>query len=199
MKKLVVFFAALCLLTFSSCHTPSYTFSSRSSNNPIKFQPGRYLIYTRDIPIKLQSEFEQDLLTDFSKYIGRENLALASETSGLILPENIPLAPDQKLLDQLKVGADSFDYLVNVRTNIASEEIGSIQVGNLSPSQKNRVSVSLEVIDLKVPASIYVQEVYSVLQDRDDSKDFSFGVTAQKMLEKSFKKILSRIEKNYID
>ncbi|WP_083644272.1 hypothetical protein [Christiangramia flava] len=199
MKKLILTFVSLFLFILSSCHTPSYTFSTRSSNDPIKFQEGNYLVYTRDIPTRLQKDFEKELLENFSAYVGRNNLKLASETSGLILPARIPISPDKKLLNELKIGAESFDYLINIHTNMASDDIGSMQIGNLSSSDRNSVSVSLEIIDLNVPGSIYIQEVYSVLQAYKDTKDFSFAVTAEKMMDKSFKKILSRIEKNYID
>lgn len=63
---------------------------------------------------------------------------------------------------------------------MASDDIGSMQIGNLSSSDRNSVSVSLEIIDLNVPGSIYIQEVYSVLQAYKDTKDFSFAVTAEK-------------------
>lgn len=188
MKRFLVFSIFL-LLTFNSCHTPSYTFTRNSSN---VFQPvaGKYLINYIDAPEAVRTDFQQMLLEKLP-----ENTQLAQNSGISIFPSKIPENPGSEKIKELSVSTGDFDYLVNIKANISSDNIDSMQIGSLDPSDSNETYVAMEIFDLNNPGTIFYSKVRAFLQDREDSQDFSFAVTSNTMLKKSLKKILRRIDK----
>ncbi|MCB7482251.1 hypothetical protein [Christiangramia sediminis] len=187
MKRLLLL-SIVILLSLSSCHTPSYTFSGNSSNNFNAIE-GEYLVNYINAPEAVRIEF-QDMLLDKLP----TNTVLAENAPISIFPTKIPENPDTELIGQIAKSTGEFDYLINVNANVKNDNIGSMQIGNLDPSAKNETFVALEIFDLNNPGTIFYTNVRAFLNDRDDSMDFSFAVDANTMLKKSLKKILKRID-----
>ena len=187
MKKLLLLSIALSL-ALSSCHTPSYTFSRNSSNNfkPVK---GEYLLNYIHAPEAVRKEF-QDMLLDRLP----ENTMIAENAPVSIFPTQIPENPDTDLIRQISSSTGDFDYLININASIASDNISSMQIGNLDPSASNETYVALEIFDLNNPGTIFYSSVRAHLNDPDDNMDFSFAADSNTMLKKSLKKILKRID-----
>ncbi|TRO64400.1 hypothetical protein [Christiangramia sabulilitoris] len=187
MKRFLLLSAFL-FLSLTSCHTPSYTFTRNSSNS---FQPieGKYLVNYIDSPEAVRTEFQDMLLEKFPK-----NTHLAQNSGVAIFPVNIPENPGSEKIKDISATTGDFDYLINIKANISSDNIDAMQIGNLAPSDSNETFVALEIFDLNNPGTIFYSRVRAYLQDRDDSQDFSFGVSSNTMLKKSLKKILRRID-----
>lgn len=171
----------------ASCHTPSYTFTRNSSNsfNPV---PGKYLLNYIDAPEAVRSEFQEKLLEKFPP-----NTIPAENAPVSIIPGKIPENPDRTFLERLSRSTGNFDYFINVAAGISSDDIDSMQIGNLDPSSRNETYVVVEVFDLKNPGSVFYSRLKATLQERDDNQDFSFAVDSNTMLKRSLKKILKRI------
>ena len=189
MKRLFLLSTAI-LFLLSSCHTPSYTFSGNSSNNFNAIQ-GEYLVNYINAPEAVRKEFQDMLLEKLPN-----NTVLAENASISIFPTKIPENPDTELIQQISTSTGGFDYLINVNAKVASDNIGTMQIGNLDPSAKNETFVALEIFDLNNPGTIFYSKVRAHLNDRNDTKDFSFAVDSNTMLKKSLKKILKRIDRN---
>ncbi|MFV8225612.1 hypothetical protein [Christiangramia aquimixticola] len=186
--KRFFFLAAVLIFTLTSCHTPSYTFTKTSSNN-FSLPEGKFLINYINAPEAVRTEFQELLLKKFPG-----NTITAENANVSIFPTKIPENPERELIEQISSSTGDFDYLINVNANISSEDIGTLQPGNLDPSAKNETFVAMEIFDLNNPGSIFYSKVRGYLRDADDSKDFSIAVDSNTMLRKSLKKILKRIE-----
>ena len=190
MKRYFLLFAAISL-TLISCHTPSYTFD-RTSSRYFKFQEGKYLLNTIKAPEVVRLDMREQVFDKF----GKANVTSLQEAPVNLYPSEIPINPDQEIIQQLKETAGNFDFIINVIAEKESDDVSSMKIGNMDPSDRNIVHVAFEIIDLNNQASVYFARVRSELSDKDDNKDFSFAVDANTMLRKSLKKILKRIEKN---
>ncbi|MDT0646711.1 hypothetical protein RM545_08415 [Zunongwangia sp. F260] len=197
MKKLLWYGCITALLALTSCHVPSYTFDPRFTRAAIKFEEGKYLLNNIKAPESIRQKLEEMVTEEISQYL-QKDITLVRNAGGVFIPFTIPENPDAAFLESLKTGISGYDYLINVRTGILSDDIEDIEVGNIQNSEENLVSVSLEIFDLKSAQSIYFQKVSGYLSARDDSKDFSFAKSSKSMVVKCLKKILKRIEKNQI-
>ncbi|MDT0650093.1 hypothetical protein [Autumnicola edwardsiae] len=197
MKKLLWYGCITALLFLTSCHVPSYTFDPRSTRAAIKFEEGKYLLNNIKAPESIRQKLEEMVTEEISQYL-QKDITLVRNAGGVFIPFTIPENPDAAFLKSLKTGISGYDYLVNVRTEILSDDIEDMEVGNIQNSEENLVSVSLEIFDLKSAQSIYFQKVSGHLSAKDDSKDFSFAKSSKSMVVKSLKKILKRIEKNHL-
>lgn len=189
MKRHFLFLLIISLI-LASCHTPSYTFD-RTSSRYFKFQKGTYLLNTVKAPEAVRLDM-REMITD---KFGENNIVTLQNASVRLVPSEIPFNPNKEILRQLKESAPHFDFIINVFTVKESDDVQTMQIGNLDPSDKNIVTVGFEIIDLNDQASVYFARVRSELSNSDDNKDFSFAVDANTMLRKSLKKILKRIEK----
>ncbi|MDT0691506.1 hypothetical protein RM549_17060 [Salegentibacter sp. F188] len=197
MKKILCNSCLVLLLFLTSCHIPSYTFDLRSTRSAIKFEEGKYLLNDIKATESIREKLEGMVIEEFSPYL-QDDLTLVRNARGVFIPFTIPENPDTEFLERLKTGTSGYDYLVNVKTEVLSEDISDVKVGNIQNSEENLVTVSLEIFDLESAQSIYFQKVTGRLSAQDDSKDFSFAKGAKNMVVKSLKKILKRIEKNRI-
>ncbi|MDT0687522.1 hypothetical protein [Autumnicola psychrophila] len=197
MKKLLNHVCLVLLLFLTSCHIPSYTFDPRSTRSAIKFEEGKYLLNDIKAPESIRGKLEVMVTEEISQYL-QDEITLVRNARGVFIPFTISENPDAEFLERLKTGTSGYDYLINVKTDILSEDISDIEVGNIQNSEENLVSVSLEIFDLQSAQSIYFQKVTGHLSARDDSKDFSFAKGSKSMIVKSLKKILKRIEKRHI-
>lgn len=194
MKTKFLFFILISFLLIS-CHTPSYTFSKVSSSY-IKLPEGKYLLNTVDAPEAVRLDMQKLISENFKKKIKNTSLIPLQETSLNLFSVQIPFNPSQQIISQLSENTGNFDYLINVKAEKNSDDIGSIQIGNLSNSDKNIVYVGFEIIDLNDQTSLYFARVKAELSQQNDNKDFAFATDANTMLRKSLKKILRRINKS---
>ena len=189
MKRFILIFLVISLSLYS-CHTPSYSFD-RTSSRYFKIEEGKYLLNTIKAPEAVRLDMQEKIMEKFED----QDIIILQKASVNIYPSEIPIHPTPEIIKQLKETAGDFDYIINVIAEKESEDVSSMQIGNLDPSDKNVVHVTMEIINLNNQASAFYARVRSELSDNNDNKDFSLAVDANSMLRKSLKKILKRIEK----
>ena len=188
LMKRFLFLSITLFFILSSCYRPSYTFTQNSSNS-FGTKKAKYLVNYVQAPEAVRTDFQEQLLERFP-----ENTVLAENANVSIFPTEIPENPETDLIKQITTSTGDFEYLINIKAEISSDNISSIQVGSLDPSSSNETTVALEIFDLENPGTVFYSRVRATLQDRNDIKDFSFTVDTNTMLRKSLKKILKRID-----
>ena len=187
-------FLILIAISFSlvSCHTPSYVFD-RISSNYFRFPEGNYLLNTIDAPEAVRLDMQEMIFEEFGKEIGQKNITSLQKATVRVIPSKIHFHPDQETIKQWDQSTGSYDYMINIIAKKESDDVQSMVIGNLDPSDKNIVNVGMEIINLNDQASIFFSQVRAELSDSNDNKDFSLAVSSNTMLKKSLKKILKRI------
>lgn len=194
MKRSLLFFLATSI-SLVSCHSPSYTFN-RSSDTKIIFPEGEYLLNTIQAPEAVRLDMQEMIFDDFTEYIGAHKLTTLQDAPVSIFPSEITLRPEKKIIQHLDDSTRDFDFLINIKTEVLSDDVGGIQIGNLADSDKNTVNVGIEILDLNKHTSIYFSQVRAHLSTRNDTKDLAFAADTNTMLKKSLKKILRQINRN---
>ncbi|CAL68560.1 hypothetical protein [Christiangramia forsetii] len=191
MKKYFILLVALSF-TLISCHSPSYVFD-RTSSNYFKFPKGNYLLNTIDAPEAVRLDMQEMIFEEFGEEIGQKNITSLQKATIRIIPSKIHFHPDQETIKEWDQSTGNYDYIINIIAEKESDDVQSMVIGNLDPSDKNIVTVGMEIINLNDQASIFFSQVRAELSDNNDTKDFSFAVSSNTMLNKSLKKILRRI------
>jgi len=188
------YFLLLIAISFSlvSCHTPSYAFE-RTSSKYFKFPKGSYLLNTIDAPEVVRLDMQEMIFEEFGEKIGPNNITSLQKATVRVIPSKIHFHPDQETIKQWDQSTGTYDYMINIIAKKESDDVQSMVIGNLDPSDKNIVTVGMEIINLNNQASVFFSHVRAELSDRNDTKDFSFAVSSNTMLKKSLKKILKRI------
>ena len=194
MKRSLLFLLVISI-SLASCHSPSYTFN-RASNRYLKFPEGKYLLNTIQAPEAVRLDMQEMIFDDFTEYIDANKLTTLQDAPVSIFPSEITLRPEKEIIQHLDESTRDFDFLINIKTEVLSDNVGAIQIGNLADSDKNTVSVGLEIIDLNNHTAIFFSQVRAHLSTRNDTKDFAFAADTNTMLKKSLKKILRRIKRN---
>ena len=105
-------------------------------------------------PESIRGKLEEMVIEEISQYL-QSDITLVRNAGGILIPYTIPENPDAEFLKRLQTGTSGYDYLINVKTEILSEDISDVEVGNIQNSEENLVSVSLEIFDLRSAQSIY--------------------------------------------
>jgi len=191
MKKLVLFL--LIAISIQSCNTPSYVFSSVSQKT-YNFPEGTYLLNIIDAPENVRLELREMIFDKLEDRISNGKLVSIQDTPVTLINSQLGFNSSAEDLQQLASRAKGYDYFINIKAEKPSDDLGSLQIGNIEPGEANVTKVSLEIINLNEKVSVYYSHVRSELKVPDDSKDFAFSVSAQSMMKNSFKKILKRMK-----
>jgi len=149
---------------------------------------------TIDATEAVRLDMQEMIFKEFGGDIGQNNITSLQKSTVRIIPSKIHFHPDQETIKQWDQSTGSYDYIINIIAEKESNDVQSMVIGNLDPSDKNIVKVGMEIINLNDKASIFFAQVRAELSNSDDSKDFSFAVDSNTMLKKSLKKILKRID-----
>ena len=210
-KKPIYFFVktVVILVVFISCKSNTYILTNNNYKTGVDFTKGRWLLNQLDCPGTNIQKLNQEAIVFFKKnlndrYYYREN------TSGLLIPYQIPLNPSKQKLKELKIGT-GFDFFINISSKKNKDELSTLGLYEDENSRgKNQSEVSLEIYDLNLQEIIYSQRAIgtesatkqkSVWETKKSNKlidNISFHRSSNKLMLGSLKKILKDLEKKSI-
>ena len=210
-KKPIYFFVktVVILVVFISCKSNTYILTNNNYKTGVDFTKGRWLLNQLDCPGTNIQKLNHEAIVFFKKnlndrYYYREN------TSGLLIPHQIPLNPSKQKLKELKIGT-GFDFFINISSKKNKDELSTLGLYEDENSRgKNQSEVSLEIYDLNLQEIIYSQRAIgtefatkqkSVWEPKKSNKlidNISFHRSSNKLMMGSLKKILKDLEKKSI-
>lgn len=189
----------------TSCSSSTYLLTNNNYNTGVDFTKGTWLLnyldfpaYNREKLTKTTTSFFSEQLND--RYFYREN------SSGLLIPQQIPFNPNKQKLKELKIGT-GFDYFINISCNKTKDELGGLGLYEDENSEgKNQSEVTIEIYDLNLQEIIYKQKVIGTEHAKqekpmwDNQKsdklidNISFHKSANKLMFGSLKKVLKDLK-----
>lgn len=211
MKKTIITIIKLLVIIvfFVSCKSKTYLLTNNDYTTGVDFTKGKWLLNYLDYPSYKNDKLTTTTTSFFSKqlndrYFYREN------SSGLLIPHQIPLNPSKQKLKELKTGT-GFDYFINISSKKNKEELGSIGFHEDEYSKgKNQSEVTVEIYDLNLQEIIYKQRVIgtehaqkekSVWDNQKSNKlidNINFHSSSNKLLFGSLKKALKDLKNKSI-
>lgn len=186
-----VYVVLFVLTTLFSCHKPQY-----SRNGDIKgsldLRKGEWLLNTINAPINHQNNLTRLAKSEFSKLLSYRFKTLDNNSIEL---ENIIFEDNPSVLKAIHKSL-KIDYLINIKSNVLSDDIEDIKIGTSLKRLKNQVKVSLDIYNLNTATKIYSQEIDAKLTiGAHDNKDLTFVLSTKKLSVKALKKILRNLKK----
>ncbi|PWH83912.1 hypothetical protein DIS18_04990 [Algibacter marinivivus] len=188
MKKLTF---CLSIILLASCHTASYLNDLDSTPYGIDFREGNWLLNEVTSPNDIKEQLTKIAYDGFQKKLGN-NLKKAQDIKNISLPY-ISIKPNKLLLEQIKK-TTKFDYLINIVCKNSKDDIGGLKIGQTYNERKNIAQAVLEIYDLNNSELIYYRKTSGQVRiDENDNENFAFVTSTNKIMVKSLKKIMKKI------
>lgn len=186
----LISFISFCFLT--SCLTASYQKSVDSSTYGVDYREGKWVLNTIECPFTIKDKMVKLATNHFDEKLGKNFYDANSDKSFAI--SYIPINPDSLLLKRIKIETKS-DYIINIKGEKITDNIGAANLGRVYSSQSNSAKTTLQIYDLNTSEIIFSQTVTgSVNIDENTSKEFRFTKQANSIIISSLKKILKKID-----
>lgn len=214
MKFRLHYFLLIIFCVFSSCSVTRYTFENNIQNTGLDLSRGKWILNEIDCTPSAFGLLNPIVEENFKNLL-HDSLFDLSTAKGIILPKKITLQPSKYQLTNLKKGTTGYDFFINIRAKIITENLGPASLNSNSSYQipvenSNSSEVTIEVYNLKLAEIIYSKKVvgrnvknYNATNQRisgigspQNQNSFSpvqFQTTADYILLGCFKKIIRDI------
>jgi hypothetical protein len=192
--KVKIIILWIILTIASSCNLPRYVFENKGQTTGLDFTKGKWLINNIDSPSEASVQLTKKAKDDFGKYLPNR-LFFIYEPKGIILPKNITINPNKRILEEIKKGSD-FDFFINIRAGKIKDELGVIDTtpNNFYNDKNNQSEVIIEVYDLNLAQIIYSQKVIGTISSTKNNGDVQFYKSSQSLILGCYKKLMKDIE-----
>ena len=197
MRRIFLF---IILIVASSCHLPKYYFEYNSMETGLDFTKGKWILNKIEAPYEVNKMLSDRALTDFSKILN-DRISLSKNVKEFLITPKVNLRESKSEL--LKIHQTTgYDYLIDLKAEILSNEIGSVDFtpSKLNGYQQNKVKVILNVYDLKSQSLVYSKTAVGTTGS-DNSKstsDVNFSASGDMLVFGAYKKIMKDINKKSI-
>lgn len=145
MKKSLLLF--LCIFSILSCGNTKYTYLFEKEKN-IDFSNGKWILnepYTNNENGRIQ----HIALREFKEILKDSLFELKELRRDKLIATKLPFEPNEHDLKDLKIGTNC-DYLINIKSNIVRDEMGSFaNAPNIGSTKKtNQAQSTIRIYDL---------------------------------------------------
>ncbi|WP_395076734.1 hypothetical protein [Flavobacterium sp.] len=187
------------LFLMMSCATSSYVLENRTQTTGLDFTKGKWLLNEIDVPYSLSYELNKQIFTDFEKNLG-SRLVRLSDTKGVIVPYKMGFYPNKETLKNLKIGANDFDYFINVKAEIKKNQFGEIDITpqKLNHGGKKQSEVTIEIYDLNLLQIVYSQKAIGSVNLPQNNGDVKLSNSVYNLIRGGYKRLIKDINNKSI-
>ena len=187
------------LFLLTSCATPNYILENRTQTTGLDFRQGKWLLNEIDVPYNLSDELNKQIYIDLEKNLGNRLIKL-KDTKGVILPYKMGFYPNKETLKNLKIGANGFDYFINVKAEIKKNQFGEIDI---TPAKSNlggkkQAGIIIEIYDLNLLQIVYSQKAIGTINLPQNNGDVNLSVSAYSLIRGGYKRLMKDINNKSI-
>lgn len=196
MKNLLLSFV---FLHFVSCSSTSYFKENPHQRMGVDFTRGNWVLSKIDCPTSVYDKLNEKVCEDFVDNLN-ERFYKPEQINTSFLLTKIPINPDKKIIADLSKNT-IFDYVINIKAEKIKNELGTISVTNHKYNKhlKNKVSVTLEIYDLKALEIIYSQKYTATTTiGNNNNSDINFTKSTDAVIISAYKKLMRDINKKSI-
>ena len=193
------YFIISLVFIFLSCNSTSYISDIQNQVTGLDFTEGKWLINEVDCPSSIYGKLYGSINEDFDKYVNGR-LFITNQINGILLPKNVKFNPSKSEINDIKKGT-LFDYFVNVKAEILSDDLGSMDLTNhkFNKRMSNKCSVIVEVYNLNLLEIIYSKKITgTVTIAENNNSDVNFNKNSSQIIMSCYKKIMKDIKKKSI-
>ena len=187
------------LFLLTSCATPNYILENRTQTTGLDFRQGKWLLNEIDVPYSLSDELSKQIFKDFEINLGNRLIRIRN-TKGVILPKTMEFYPNKETIKNLKIGANGFDYFINVKAEIKKNQFGEIDI---TPAKSNlggkkQAAIIIEIYDLNLLQIVYSQKAIGTINLPQNNGDINLSVSAYSLIRGGYKRLMKDINNKSI-
>ncbi|MBE0392772.1 hypothetical protein [Flavobacterium sp. PL002] len=210
MKKTIITIIKLLVIIvfFASCKSKTYLLTNNDYTTGVDFTKGKWLLNYLDYPAYKSNKLKTTTTSFFNEQLN-DRYFYRETSSGLLIPQQIPLNPSKQKLRELKTGT-GFDYFININSKKNKDELNGLALYEDENSEgKNQSEVTIEIYDLNLQEIIYKQKAIGTDHAKQEKlpwdqksrkliDNINFHSSTNKLMLGSLKKVLKDLKNKSI-